>query len=509
NGIRLLRDEGIAMNPKALLLYKELAWIFFSKMGQYTDDMHMVYKRRWAAEMQRLLAAPPFGETGEVIDAFRPIAEAPLDKDPRRQGRAEIQGDQLKALLGEPAVGGYATLLGRQGVKIDWSLLDAYNRFSLDENVQFFRISEVKIETDRDRAVSSLINDSAHAEARNKLLAFVRAQILWNVYRMDPAWMLALMERHDVPLDWRSVLPHGLYWISYGLEVCREYVDRADIVTLNTDRIALNCLKDLTWTGRFMVVEKPGKADSPDISWTADYRYIDPTHKAYLRVIEALTAARGEQFKDNPLRAGHINYLAEAIETLYVLSFNDPRMGARAREYLEWIKENYEPSGGEWDMGLDDFVIYRLNKGGRPIRSVAEGQITAALQVALMQLVWGKRGEAYSNSYRYARRVYGEYQGGIAGEQHSLPPFAILIRNVALDILVRPRILGQDIPLVDRARFYRQMPPRLQVLLYGRAAAELRRLCEIEGLDFAKAFPPPPGLEEFRRRQLQGLRPAE
>ena len=80
NGMRLLRDRGIPVNPRSLILYKDLAWLFFSKMGSNLDDMHVVYKQRWAAEMQRLLGSPPQGQTSEVIDAFRPIAAAPVDK---------------------------------------------------------------------------------------------------------------------------------------------------------------------------------------------------------------------------------------------------------------------------------------------------------------------------------------------------------------------------------------------------------------------------------------------
>jgi len=51
-----------------------------------------------------------------------------------------------------------------------------------------------------------------------KVLAFLRAQILWNEYRMDPQYMQALMMRYG-PMDWRSVWAHGLYWSSYGCHV--------------------------------------------------------------------------------------------------------------------------------------------------------------------------------------------------------------------------------------------------------------------------------------------------
>ena len=99
HGVKLLRDEGIAYNPRSVALYKELAWIFFFKMGGTTDVMHRTYKRRLANEWQALLAAPPYGRTAEAVEAFRPIAEAPLDKDVHRErGENTIQRDKRREL---------------------------------------------------------------------------------------------------------------------------------------------------------------------------------------------------------------------------------------------------------------------------------------------------------------------------------------------------------------------------------------------------------------------------
>ncbi|MDY6913262.1 MAG: hypothetical protein SVT52_02225, partial [Planctomycetota bacterium] len=149
NGIRLLRDNGIPLNPRSLILYKDLGWIFFSKMGQTTDEMHKVYKQRWAAEMQRLLGAPPAGTTAQVIEAFRPIAAAPLDKDPRRQGLKPIQPGQLAVLLRDPGVAAYAELLAGYDVRVDESLLDAYNRYSLDDGAAMVRVGPPVLKTER------------------------------------------------------------------------------------------------------------------------------------------------------------------------------------------------------------------------------------------------------------------------------------------------------------------------------------------------------------------------
>jgi len=59
NGARLLRDQGIPQNPRAVNLYKQLAWTFNNKMGEISDDYHYAYKCNWAWRMHLLLGAPP------------------------------------------------------------------------------------------------------------------------------------------------------------------------------------------------------------------------------------------------------------------------------------------------------------------------------------------------------------------------------------------------------------------------------------------------------------------
>jgi hypothetical protein len=59
NGARLVRDEGLRYNPRAVNLYRQLAWIFVNKMSETTDEYHMTYKRNWAWRMHLLLGPPP------------------------------------------------------------------------------------------------------------------------------------------------------------------------------------------------------------------------------------------------------------------------------------------------------------------------------------------------------------------------------------------------------------------------------------------------------------------
>lgn len=58
HGIELLRDQGLRYNPGNAALCRELGWMFQHKVGGAYDEMHMVYKSSWAAEMMSLFDGP-------------------------------------------------------------------------------------------------------------------------------------------------------------------------------------------------------------------------------------------------------------------------------------------------------------------------------------------------------------------------------------------------------------------------------------------------------------------
>ena len=72
-GIELLRDEGLHYNPHETGIYHELSWLFQFKIGAYMDDAHMLYKLRWAQEMQGVLGGRP--NFKELLDPTTPEAK--------------------------------------------------------------------------------------------------------------------------------------------------------------------------------------------------------------------------------------------------------------------------------------------------------------------------------------------------------------------------------------------------------------------------------------------------
>ena len=75
-GVDLLRDQGIVYNPNAVRLYRELGWIFFHKIGKFTDDVNWYYKGQLAEEWEEVLGAAAESRNPELIVAdFRNTAE--------------------------------------------------------------------------------------------------------------------------------------------------------------------------------------------------------------------------------------------------------------------------------------------------------------------------------------------------------------------------------------------------------------------------------------------------
>ena len=572
NGFKLLRDKGISYNPKALNLYKELSWIFFHKIGGTTDNMHRYYKRRLAGEMQRLLAPPSYGTTREVVAAFRPIAEAPLDKVvvaralplpwlalvvsmlagvaglsilaiPRLHGVAGLTvaavlltagaaifavslythsaggqgGDEtagasaIDRLLADPnedpdeKVAQYVNLLAAEGVSLDWSLLDAHNKFSMDGNLQVTRAGSPKPQTPAERSLSDLINtdDAGLRAARDKIIAFVRAQILWNEHKMDPEWMLGLMVKYG-PLDWRLPQAHSLYWATYGLHVCKgtslDSLDEIDY--LNTARHVLNSMKDLTWGGRLTYTENPNDPEAPFVETFFDARYVHPMRELYDSFRRRAQKERPTADpKSNVFRSGHINYLIAVMQMLYPMYERE-----MAQEIYDYIKDTYGMDSVEWVLPLKEFLWYRQRVDGAPVLRYAKSRISAPIRAGYIARLSG-RGKAYRESFQYAREVWNLSQG--KAKRLVLPPFEVMVAQELGMLIIRPKVIGYALSIEQRSRLYRDphVTVRVRRGLYDPIRFNLRRECDAKGVDFDKAFPEPPGMKEYRARRRQVLDP--
>ncbi len=475
NGIRLLRDRGLYYNPDNLILHKELAWIFFSKMGQYTDDMHMTYKRRWAGEMHGVLGAPPFSDSPDAaIEAFRLVAETPKS---------------LAKLKTDTAAADFIERLAGCDVKPDEAFLNYYNRYSGAPSVSAPGWMAKEPTDEKDKPIANLMRAEEFAGARAKVLAFVRRKVLVEQYRMDPNWMLELMERYG-PMDWRNVNSHALYWSTLGLHRS-EGKGLSEINALNTGRIYLDSLKALVQTGQVYYSPNPNNPEEPYVDFLPDWRFVESAHAEYLAAERVLvrkpSGEPGElDSPDNLLRDGHINYLSNAVQQMYFGGRED-----LARKYYDEIKDTLKATGDVYTLDLHGFVGEKRRQAGVPTGDMSKTLLTGALRSAYRALAGGNQSD-YLRNREVAIRAYNEFLKDVAGKTRlETPPFETIERNFLATMLIQPQALGLNVPLIVKANIYNALTISMRKEIFPIIADRLRRQCQDEGFDFDKAFPTP------------------
>jgi len=564
-GVKLLRDEGIRYNPKAISLYRELAWIYFFKMGDYMDDHHWNYKRRWAWEMHRLLGAPPpdiqatrkldlatiltekqqdsskqtAAATGaeamqwreeeaddrtvdvgplagalkdpsvqRVIRWFQPIAEAPetweqLVADEQMAAfvqRCEQAGIKLRVKAVRAAV--VAAVTGEKEVNLNF--FNDYQRVltpTLKQQLDL-RAGKITLRPD-EQALEKFLKDPKTKPLAERLLAFLRAYVLRHEHKMDPKWMLALMEQLG-PLDWRVPDAMGIYWASYGFKRIRE-LDVKDVqeffgpdTPLNTHRQMLIALQRLTYFGRLFFEPDLEKIDHSYLDVLPDLRFVEATHQAYLRVSRYYDP-EGKKIASEDLRDGHINYLRDAIRLFYM--FGQRR---KAAYYYAYLRKNYRLRDGkpnpEYLVPLVEFVKAPEFRERMTDMRIMTDAITGTIQRALHELAAGN-GRAAAGLIRYAKKdLYDWYMSRWKEnpvDRMKLPPFRKMFNDVVAGVLNMPG--GEDL-LAMKIRLWNQLSVATQLEVYDTVRDTLAKQCLAAGIEkMDLAFPPPPGLEKHRQ----------
>ena len=477
NGISLLRDKGIVNNPKDLVLYRELAMTIFAKMGETTDEMHRVYKQRWAYEFHRLLGGlPATDETRDVIEAFRRVAAAPA---------------RPQELLSNPAVADYVARLRRLDVELDGSFIAAYNRFSGDVLVSAPAWAGDRPANPREEAVVELMRDEKFAGPRGRVLSFVRRKLLRTQFRMDAAYMLELMEKYG-PLDWRHVMSHALYWASLGLRESG-VTDMDDINALNASRIVLNALKSLSLTGSLFYLPGERDPEEPVLDWAPDWRFIESTHQAHLdygRMCVKSLAPDKLGDEENMLRDGHMTWLGNIITLMWGSGRHD-----LAATYYQAIKDNYHPEAPVFKLPLDQFVMQKYAGEGSLTKDVWRSFQFNAFRSAYRALAAGDEA-GYARHMDWARQSYENFRKDIGSAPRSRPelPFEDEDRQFLVAVFVQPQRVGLYLPTFIKSRLYNLLPMQKRLGVWVMVVDPLREECQKGGFDFEKAFPPPPGV---------------
>lgn len=515
-GINLLRDEGLRANPNDMFLHKELAWIFQHKVGGYTDDANIYYKKQVAKEWYEVLGPPPapdtedrsterakaqFAEWLTRIKDAAPTRSALADRNPA----AEELADAIESRVGEPI--GPATLR-RWTAAYELDLLDG----RVDRSLGAYARERASQMGPKTNAMIELYEDPAWASAWDDLLLHVRLRTLVDDYNMDPLLMIRMTERFG-PFDWRLPAAHAVYWAYRGVDVGRMEVDTENLDSfdfVNTYRLVAQGLQDQWRYGRLYFNYLDIAENRPN-----SYYFMVPSEHfvdAYAAIIDQAQAESGI-FEDErrPYRiysAGYENFLQDVIEFFY-------RRGqtARAEAYYEKLRtyegQNLNDPGrtARYSLPLDKFVQTVLfDRYDSP--NVAVGQVATSLELAFRDALLSGDLELYRSMTTYAQQVHTYFvnkqfrdvvaAGGDARFEFMDRDFAIVRAQMFVQIM-------RELPLREAERLYYYADDDLKRWSYDfmqlRFAERLDQ--NEEGRQFADIFPEPSGMEAFRERREQ------
>ncbi len=370
NGYELLRDRAIPLNPKAIVLYYQLAWIFFHKIGALSDDYHWYYKIQLARAMEKIIGWP---------DAkYDLMAKAPPDWD---------------------------TLLKDKRVA---NLVMKLRSMKIDPQKEFLRI--LKHKGDYGEKVIGVIDDPANKQAVDALEGFLRADELRKEWKMDPK-IISDLRRPDMygPLDFRLPQAHAIYWAYLGLkrsgrnvsfDALNAIMKKGDTFNaLNCKRVIYGSLQDIFKRGRFIITSDGIPLISPDI------RFIPILHRVYLSLGKNYAKAEGKKWDGTAgetFRSGHVNFLRKAIAMYYQYGRLD-----MARKYWKILNKLYPNK--EYNIGMQAYIYKYVRED---IQSMGLADANATVMMFLMQAYTRYAlGDDYEAAAlkRWARMVYDAY----------------------------------------------------------------------------------------------------
>ncbi|MBN2455087.1 MAG: hypothetical protein JXB29_00895 [Sedimentisphaerales bacterium] len=436
NGYELLRDRGIPLNPNSILLYRQLAWIFQSKIGAVTDDTHKYYKLQLALAIEPLL-----GPANK--EYFEALTKAPAKLE-------EIIKDSNVASLIE------ALASADESFGIDDKLVSKY--LALRQKPGRFKPTAFKV-----------IDNFRGSKALEKFDTFAKAYQLRNVWKLEPALMNDLNHKYGpidwtdpnkhLSLDWRHPDSHAIYWAVKGLEVAgkKEY----SIDETNTDRIVAHSLQNLFRHGKIYIY-KPVTAESSNESpATSDEIFLRPDLRMFVTYNEAMLAILNK-YKDiarqgvyESLTNGHRSMLINAV-----LVFYQGGLQPQALKIFNQLRKMYPRK--EYNVSLVQFARNRLIDELKSMHIYdAKEMVTMLFRESYFRYAMHDDDEAFGRE-KLAKEVYRHYQSMYSDDQRIDLPDIKLLRYFAL---------------VDFLEDW-QYPPNLRRNLLGRIRLERPKLAE-------------------------------
>ena len=447
NGYELLRDRGIPMNPKSILLYRELARIFQHKIGGITDDAHKYYKLQLALAMEPLLG-PANNKT------FTALTEAPVD------WQKIIKDADVLTLI--------------------TALKSADRTFEDDDK---FVSNYLSLRQNPDRfnpAAFSTIDSFRGTAALEKFDIFAKAYQLRKTWKLDPALMQRLNKLYGpvdwadpnkhLPLDWRHPNSHAIYWAVKGLQTAGE--GKFSAVEINTDRIVNHSLQNLFRNGKIFIYKPPPRDTNREpraarykVFLRPDLRMFEPYSNSALAVIEKYRDVEERKGSFKSLQIGHRNMLKNAM-----LSFYQAGHKRQAQKIYNQLRKLYPAD--EFKVPLVVFARNRLLEELKALHITNAKEIVQMLLRESYFFYAMRDDDEATGRENLAIEIYGHYKSMYTDEERIDLPDLKLSRYLALiDFLndwqyppdLRRNLLGRI--KVERPELFKQLQQQEENLM--------------------------------------------
>ena len=429
NGYQLLRDKGIPLNPKSILLYRELARIFQHKIGSVSDNAHRYYKLQLATAMEPLIGPAD-------NQYFQALAKAPTN---------------WQQIINDPNVTPLIAALkaADKAFADDDRLVSNY--LSLRQNPGRFHPNAFKI-----------IDSFRGTEALKKLNIFAKAYQLRTVWKLDPLLIQQLNKTYGpiawndpnthLPLDWRHPDTHAIYWAVKGLQIARK--EDYSAAEIHTDRIVNHSLQNLFRNGKIFIYDVPAEQASnsyglpykkgvlikdtkqetaglkKEIFLRPDLRMFEPYNKSALVRIEKYEKTEGTlKGSLESLKTGHRNMLKNAIFSFYQAGHIH-----QAENMYKQLRQLY-PSD-DFKVPLLIFVRNRLREELEYIGlNNAKEIVQMMLRESYFRYALRDDDEAFGRE-KMAKEAYDHYKSAYSDEHRiNLPDFKVLRYLALIDFL--------------------------------------------------------------------------
>lgn len=475
-GVRLLRDAGIPTNPRNPELYRELSYMIFHRIGKFSIDEHWYFKQRFAEEWQGVVGEPPGGGLKDALAHFAFVADAPASlSELRADAAAAAQLDALAALGYRPD----AQLLARVG-DVQMRYVEILEGGSGAEQ----GAPEAATRRDADAKLLAWLDDPKTAGARGQVLGFARAKVLREQYHMDPKFMHEMMESFG-PLDWRHHAAHALYWALLGSKYSGEIKNPNIFEAFTSDRLAFDSLRDLVQTGRL----------GRDLRFgVPDPRFFD----GFERVLDQMAQwVKGEPGYEKALREKRRGFLEEATEISCRYGSLEEADAYYAKLRAEFGKE-YR---GQYDVPLADFMRKINRESLKQFESAR--MLVHSFAVQAIRLGWATgRPEVAQRYLGQAKACYDAYMSEenrpkrIERKARELPPVEVILGGALESFLLAP---PSAVDVRAKLRVWHGMRAEHLQYVYDQTVRQLHAEARRAGLDPEKAFPPPPGMDAYRK----------